>query len=116
MPKRRTDDVVHAVMTDHYIQRFKPDRDLLAPLEEEPFYQRPYRGEVKLYYPTQVARREKELYLAVAQVEDKSNLEAGIANLERAIRNAPAVGTRVLPSSGRGLFRDGSVRQGDPHV
>ena len=25
MPKRRTDDVVHVVMTDHYIQRVKPD-------------------------------------------------------------------------------------------
>ena len=31
MPKRRTDDAVHVVMTDHYIQRVKPDRDLLAP-------------------------------------------------------------------------------------
>ncbi len=34
MPKRRTDDVVHVVMTDHYIQRLKPDRDLLAPMAE----------------------------------------------------------------------------------
>ena len=85
MPKRRTDDVVHAVMTDHYIQRFKPERDLLAPLDEERFYRKPYQGEVKLYYPSRVATREKELYLAVAQVEDKSNLAAGIANLERAI-------------------------------
>src|SRR5436190_216190 len=34
MPKRRTDDVVHAVMTDHYIQRRKPNRDLLAAVTE----------------------------------------------------------------------------------
>ena len=34
MPKRRTDDVVHVVMTDHFIQRLKPDRDLLAPMAE----------------------------------------------------------------------------------
>jgi predicted CXXCH cytochrome family protein len=34
MPKRRTDDVVNVVMTDHYIQRRKPGRDLLAPLKE----------------------------------------------------------------------------------
>jgi predicted CXXCH cytochrome family protein len=34
MPKRRTDDVIHVVMTDHYIQRRKPARDLLAPLQE----------------------------------------------------------------------------------
>src|SRR5262245_3581122 len=28
MPKRRTEDVVHVVMTDHYIQRRLPARDL----------------------------------------------------------------------------------------
>ena len=30
MPKRRTDDAVHVIMTDHYIQRCRPARDLLA--------------------------------------------------------------------------------------
>ena len=34
MPKRRTDDVVHVVMTDHLIQRQKPAGDLLAPKAE----------------------------------------------------------------------------------
>src|SRR6516225_9477397 len=34
MPKRRTDDVVHVVMTDHYIQRRKPGGDLTAPKPE----------------------------------------------------------------------------------
>src|SRR5262249_53352853 len=34
MPKRRTDDVIHVVMTDHFIQRRPPSRDLLAPLTE----------------------------------------------------------------------------------
>src|SRR5436190_873813 len=33
MPQRRTQDVVHVVMTDHLIQR-KPEANLLAPLEE----------------------------------------------------------------------------------
>ena len=31
MPKRRTEDAVHVVMTDHYIQRRRPAADLLAP-------------------------------------------------------------------------------------
>ncbi|HJQ40154.1 MAG TPA: tetratricopeptide repeat protein, partial [Thermoanaerobaculia bacterium] len=40
MPQRRTQDVVHAVMTDHLIQR-KPSGDPLAPLEEtEPQFSR----------------------------------------------------------------------------
>ena len=33
MPRRRTDDVVNVVMTDHYIQS-KPARDLLAAVPE----------------------------------------------------------------------------------
>lgn len=34
MPRRRTQDVVHVVMTDHRIQRRPPAGDLLAPLAE----------------------------------------------------------------------------------
>src|SRR6476646_10693494 len=55
MPKRRTDDVVHAVMTDHYIQREKPKRDLMAPLaERHDGDEEIYKGEVVLYYPAQL--------------------------------------------------------------
>ena len=86
MPKRRTEDVVHVIMTDHYIQRFKPDRDLLAPLQEEQFYGREYRGEVVLYYPPDLPPSgETELYLAVAQIKDSANLQSGISHLEKAI-------------------------------
>jgi predicted CXXCH cytochrome family protein len=49
MPKRRAEDAVHVVMTDHYIQRRKPARDLLAPRKE--VHETPankYRGEVAL--------------------------------------------------------------------
>ena len=34
MPKRRAEDAVHTVMTDHYIQRRRPAGDLLAPRKE----------------------------------------------------------------------------------
>ena len=85
MPRRRTDDVVHAVMTDHRIQRFKPARDLLAPLEEASFYDDSYRGEVLLHYPSRLPLEDEEQYLAVAQVQDHSNLKAGIPRLEKAI-------------------------------
>jgi len=80
MPKRRTDDVVHAVMTDHYIQRQKPAGDLLAERREiEPAT---YRGEVIPYYPASSA---DELYLAIAQVSQGANLTGGIARLQTAI-------------------------------
>src|SRR5262245_49021162 len=83
MPKRRTDDVVHVVMTDHYIQRRKPSRDLLAPLAER---DDEYKGAVALLYPATLSNRaDSELYVAVAQVKQNANLQEGIARLEAAI-------------------------------
>ena len=88
MPKRRTDDVVHVVMTDHYIQRRKPARDLLAPLAEKiETDDNSYRGPVDLYYPpTLQDGAQQELYLAVAQVRQNANLAEGTSRLEAAIR------------------------------
>jgi hypothetical protein len=83
MPKRRTDDVVHVVMTDHYIQRRKPAQDLLAPLNEK---SEAYVGEVRPYYPPELPLTGmNELYVAVAQVKHNSNLENGIPRLKEAI-------------------------------
>ena len=83
MPKRRAEDVVHVVMTDHYIQRHKPAGDLLAPLEES--YQ-PYVGEVALYYPPSLPEGAgRDLYLGMAQVVQKTNLEGGVEMLQLAI-------------------------------
>jgi tetratricopeptide (TPR) repeat protein len=87
MPRRRTDDVVHVVMTDHDIQRRKPPRDLLAPLRETRQTEEiAYRGEVVLYYPAQLpVAPESEVYLATAQVQNGANLSAGIPQLEQAL-------------------------------
>lgn len=86
MPKRRTDDVVHAVMTDHWIQRRKPARDLLADKTElKQTEANAYRGKAELYYPAALPRPEDELYLAIAQVSQSSNLKEGIARLTAAL-------------------------------
>ena len=70
-------------MTDHYIQRVKPDRDLVAPMAEvanEP----QGRETVVPYYPAQLPRTaENELYIATAEVKHGS--ASGIAHLESAI-------------------------------
>jgi predicted CXXCH cytochrome family protein len=88
MPKRRTDDVVHVVMTDHYIQRRKPARNLLAPLAERMETDaNSYRGRVDLYYPPSLQdSAQQELYLAVAQVRQGANLTEGTSQLEAAIQ------------------------------
>jgi predicted CXXCH cytochrome family protein len=87
MPQRRTEDVVHAVMTDHLIQRRKPARNLVAPLAERHEIEgvSSYQGEVVAYYPRSLSGGD-ELYLALAQVTAKSNLKEGIPRLESAIR------------------------------
>ena len=87
MPKRRTEDVVHAVMTDHFIQRNRPARGLLAPLREVHDNDRTaYRGEVVPLYPRRLASAgENELYVATAQVIDGASFESGIPRLRKAI-------------------------------
>jgi predicted CXXCH cytochrome family protein len=87
MPKRRAEDAVHVLMTDHFIQRLRPARDLTAPLKEaDTLVRTPYRGEVVPYYPAALASTpENELYVALAQVEQGSNLVAGIPRLQKAI-------------------------------
>ena len=92
MPKRRTQDVVHVVVTDHDIQRRKPAGDLLADLpERHETGNDAYRGKVVPYYPEPLPQTpENQLYVAVAQVIQDSNLTQGIAQLTAAIqRYAP---------------------------
>jgi len=88
MPKRRTDDVVHVAMTDHFIQRRRPPRDLLAPLQERlDTEETAYQGPVVLYYPP---TGDNDLYIAVAQVKQFSNLKEGIPRLRQALQQHPA--------------------------
>ena len=91
MPRRRTEDAVHVVITDHYIQRVPRPGDLLADISEQPHDgARAYQGEVVPYNPpssgNRVPRPDDELYLATAQVVQGSNVKAGIPRLEAALR------------------------------
>jgi predicted CXXCH cytochrome family protein len=88
MWKRRTDDAVHVVMTDHYIQRRKPSRDFLAPLPERlPIY----RDEVIAYDHPAHSSSNESLYLAEAQVEQDSDLKVGLTRFQQLIdEKAPA--------------------------
>jgi tetratricopeptide (TPR) repeat protein len=87
MPRRRSEDVVHAVITDHFIARHSPRGNLLAPLaERHETSGEAYRGEVVPYYPRPFpATPDHQLHLAAAQVMQQSNLEAGIGKLADAI-------------------------------
>ena len=92
MPKRRAEDAVHVVLTDHYIQRLKPARDLTADIAEKT--PEPWRGEVVPYYPDPLPPTPpNNLYLAVAQ---------GLPRLAAAI-------ARYQPKSPRFLFELGAA-------
>jgi predicted CXXCH cytochrome family protein len=89
MPKRRTNDAVHVVMTDHWIQHRPPTRNLTAPVAEN--HTADPQGEVVFYHPKDLPESpDRDLYLGVAQVTEQSNLIAGIERLKQAIdRHAP---------------------------
>jgi predicted CXXCH cytochrome family protein len=84
MPSRRTDDAVHVVMTDHWIRRRAEGTGATGFTDHEKRWSVPL--EVVAYYPV----RAEELYLALAQVQDGANLEAGIPRLKAAIEKAGA--------------------------
>lgn len=70
MPKRRTDDAIHVVMTDHFIRRTQPLRDLLAPIAETPLPEGSF-TKVTLYYPAKApATPAAQISMAEAQVND----------------------------------------------
>jgi Flp pilus assembly protein TadD len=89
MPKRRTEDAVHVVMTDHFIRRVQPQRNLLAPIAETHTPPEGSSTKVTLYYPAKApATPQAEISMAEAQVKDN-----GISRLqtllERYQPNAP---------------------------
>jgi len=83
MPKRHTDDVPLAVMTDHLIERPKASAKAAAGSE-------PYRGEVVPYYPAH-PRKDDGLIVAAAQVINNSNLPAGIPLLADEVAKASPI-------------------------
>jgi len=89
MPKRRTDDAVHVVMTDHYIRRSPPARDLLAPLAETVVAEGAL-TKAALYYPeTAPPTPAAAIAMAEAQVNDNGIVRLQTL-LERYRPDAPA--------------------------
>lgn len=107
MPKRRTEDIVHVVMTDHYIQRSKPARNLLAPLPEKLTDKGP-ESAVVLYYPKSSEKDVRaQLYLAVAQANDGHNGE-GIQWLEAILNRQKPSAPEPYVALGRAYLHRGN--------
>ncbi len=84
MPPRRTDDVVHVTMTDHFIRRTHPPRqERLAPRAEGTGA---YRGPIVFYRKEEAPEGpERDLALGVASLLDDADPEHGLALLEKAV-------------------------------
>jgi predicted CXXCH cytochrome family protein len=108
MPKRRTQDVIHAVMTDHLIQRRGPADRLRQIAEREEFDANQYRGEVVPYYPPTGVNA---LYLAVAQVAQRSNLAAGLPRLSAEIEKQKPAQADFYIELGQGWLGAGKPGQ-----
>ena len=118
MPKRRTDDAVHVVMTDHFIRSRQPPGDLLAEkpeVRESP--ETAYRGEVVPYYPAKLASTEKEasLYLALAQILEWSNLKNGLPRLEGLIEKYRPQRADYYADLAEGLSTAGELARARPY-
>jgi predicted CXXCH cytochrome family protein len=117
MPKRRTDDVVHVAMTDHFIQRQKPAGDLLAPKAEmnEAAANR-FSGEVVPYYPAPLAdTSENALYTAAAQVRYGRNLTQGLPRLENLLERYHPAAAGFYAELAQGYGGAGDWAKGIPY-
>ena len=84
MPKRRADDAVNVVVTDHLIRRH-PSSDLRPKLERHGRYS----GPVKLLYPAALADTPlNRVYLSLGALVDRARMPDAINKLEAAIKAA----------------------------
>ena len=113
MPKRRTLDAVHVVMTDHRIRRQPLGGDPLAPLQESPGSEdHSYLGEVRLLDPpAPIDRAEASLYLAVAQLKESANLEEGLPRLADTLRRNPGLRGEFYYELAEGYRNAGQLEQ-----
>lgn len=81
MPQRRTDDVVHDVMTDHFIQRRAPAQPLA--MKPDPAHSQ-YVGNLKFYFD----ETEPEFYMGLGLARG-ANVGEGVRLLERALQRRP---------------------------
>jgi FimV-like protein len=112
MPKRRTGDVVHVVMTDHSIPRRPPPPEtLLAPLREvAESAGEAYHGEVVPLLPA----HPDETYTAVAQVVEGANLEAGTPKLRALIEERKPAEAGFYYQLAEAYWRQGRAEEALP--
>jgi tetratricopeptide (TPR) repeat protein len=105
MPKRRTEDAVHVVMTDHRIRRRPSAGNLLKPIQER---RDRLTGDVILFYPTSLPDTPaNRMYAAIAQLRVSPQLERDIARLKSAMSGVKQLTADPFVELGAALRRIG---------
>lgn len=105
MPRRRAEDVVHVVVTDHRIGREIGGADLVEPRAETD----PVLLDAWLLEPATVDPAARSLYRAAAVARTGASAEA-LAALERQLASLAAPGYEPLLDLGKGLLDRGDAR------
>lgn len=103
MPKRAPVDALKTVVSDHFIRKRQRAETSGYRVEYRVEYNdstaKQYRGEVLPYYPVVPAAAD-EIYVALAQVKQRANLEAGLPRLDALIGQLrPAQGQFYLDAA-----------------
>jgi predicted CXXCH cytochrome family protein len=110
MPKRRGEFAVHVVLTDHYIQRQKPMRDLLKPILPKEIAASS-NGPLAPYYPEKLRDDgEDQLYLSMATCKNAVNLQCA-SGLETLIKRYAPTEAKFYAALGDAYSRAGNQAQ-----
>jgi tetratricopeptide (TPR) repeat protein len=97
MPKRRTEDAVHVIMTDHRIMRRAPANNPQSPPVEKA---RSFPGALSVYYP-ELSGAERDLYLGAALIVGGRDRRSGIVLLEPRAESQPNGKALAVLAEGR---------------
>ncbi|MBT9330094.1 tetratricopeptide repeat protein [Paracidobacterium acidisoli] len=113
MPQRRGQYAVNIVLTDHYIQRERPQGDLTAHLQEPEEGAQPAE-KLALFYPSSLPKTPKNaLYLAAAQVESNPGNADNIHALRTAIGQDKTAPAEILAALGNAYAADGNASEAE---
>jgi len=109
MPKRRAEDAVHVLLTDHRIPPRPIPGSPPAQLTEKVDA---YRGDIRFLREDSMAGTERSLYLGMALVEHSADLPRGIAILRTALAQSAKPPVEAQAAFARALGMSGKAAEG----
>lgn len=103
MPRRRTEDAVSVVMTDHRIRRDPAPAGWMAPRAER--HGPPYRGELVPVHAAELPPTEREVHLGIALLSGGADRAGGIALLRGRASAVEALAALAQGEPSEALYR-----------